>query len=498
MKRNKIFIVWMIFVALALIEGSPVNKDGDADVTDFKELRINDPRINDPQSADEDVCSRMDLINMDGEYDASSNYASDHAAANAFKPQTSNAPWANEGGAFPAKVWIKFRSNVHLNRISFTSRHGSKWNTFLEQAPETFNVIASNDGENWSTLLHVESASFTDASQTNTWDVACNENFFKFVGIEVLQAAGGKRGFTAITNITMWGQAHRDINECEGQYCSENGQCEDGINDYKCICNVGFTGKDCETGATEQQKPKWCGDVAKWCDKKSPELKNAKKMAYETYKELNNARYANIRKQDMWNPEFRRMRKSKVDNLESRYLDASETSRKLSNFCCNTPSAFYDECPEEMKSFYSSYPGLCPKYTATVYVRDHICRERQKFEEPTEQQEPKWCGDVVGWCEAKLTQARENCTKANKEEKNASNVYSKNSQEYIAAYDNFWDAAEKWQKSWNVCCGQSALYDECPKETASFTERHSKLCQCDRKQQKENNWGGFLAAVELH
>jgi len=210
MKRNKIFIVWMIFVALALIEGSPVNKDGDADVTDFKELRINDPRINDPQSADEDVCSRMDLINMDGEYDASSNYASDHAAANAFKPQTSNAPWANEGGAFPAKVWIKFRSNVHLNRISFTSRHGSKWNTFLEQAPETFNVIASNDGENWSTLLHVESASFTDASQTNTWDVACNENFFKFVGIEVLKAAGGKGGWTAITNITMWGQAHRD------------------------------------------------------------------------------------------------------------------------------------------------------------------------------------------------------------------------------------------------------------------------------------------------
>jgi len=236
MKRNKIFIVWMIFVALALIEGSPVNKDGDADVTDFKELRINDPRINDPQSADEDVCSRMDLINMDGEYDASSNYASDHAAANAFKPQTSNAPWANEGGAFPAKVWIKFRSNVHLNRISFTSRHGSKWNTFLEQAPETFNVIASNDGENWSTLLHVESASFTDASQTNTWDVACNENFFKFVGIEVLKAGGGIGGWTAITNITMWGQAHRGGKsltlDClkRGEVCSldtglENGGC---------------------------------------------------------------------------------------------------------------------------------------------------------------------------------------------------------------------------------------------------------------------------------
>jgi len=56
MKRNKIFIVWMIFVALALIEGSPVNEDGDADVTDFKELRINDP-----QSADEDAVKNLDL-----------------------------------------------------------------------------------------------------------------------------------------------------------------------------------------------------------------------------------------------------------------------------------------------------------------------------------------------------------------------------------------------------------------------------------------------------
>merc|ERR1719244_296520 len=148
----------------------------------------------------------MDVINMDGEYGASSTRNSNHAAANAFKPQTGNAPWANGAGAFPAKVWIKFRSNIHLNRISFTSR-----DTYLQQAPETFNIIASNDGENWSTLLHVESASFSAARQTKKFDVACDEMFFKYVGIEVLEAKGGKGGNAAITNITMLGLTRGDL-----------------------------------------------------------------------------------------------------------------------------------------------------------------------------------------------------------------------------------------------------------------------------------------------
>ena len=44
-----------------------------------------------------------------------------------------------------------------------------------------------------------------------------------------------------------------DIDECEGRNCSEQGECQDGIDDYTCNCNNGFTGKDCETGTVASQ-----------------------------------------------------------------------------------------------------------------------------------------------------------------------------------------------------------------------------------------------------
>ena len=38
-----------------------------------------------------------------------------------------------------------------------------------------------------------------------------------------------------------------DIDDCIGQTCSGNGQCNDLINDYECKCTAGFAGRDCET-----------------------------------------------------------------------------------------------------------------------------------------------------------------------------------------------------------------------------------------------------------
>ena len=144
----------------------------------------------------------MDIIKLVGHPGASSTYRDlhyrDHAAINAFKPERL-LPWAN-AGRLPATVWFKFLSNVHLNRISFTSRRGRWW----KQAPETFNIVGSKDGKNWRELLHIESAGFSEGGQTKTWDVACNDAFFQFVGVKVLKSKSG--GSTAITNITMWGQ----------------------------------------------------------------------------------------------------------------------------------------------------------------------------------------------------------------------------------------------------------------------------------------------------
>ena len=39
-----------------------------------------------------------------------------------------------------------------------------------------------------------------------------------------------------------------DINECESRPCMNNGTCIDGLNNYNCQCEAGYTGLNCEIG----------------------------------------------------------------------------------------------------------------------------------------------------------------------------------------------------------------------------------------------------------
>ena len=38
---------------------------------------------------------------------------------------------------------------------------------------------------------------------------------------------------------------HTDIDDCEGVNCND-GQCIDGVDSYRCDCDVGFNGDHCE------------------------------------------------------------------------------------------------------------------------------------------------------------------------------------------------------------------------------------------------------------
>ena len=37
-----------------------------------------------------------------------------------------------------------------------------------------------------------------------------------------------------------------DIDECEGDPCQNGGTCVDGVAEYTCLCQLGYTGHNCE------------------------------------------------------------------------------------------------------------------------------------------------------------------------------------------------------------------------------------------------------------
>ena len=39
-----------------------------------------------------------------------------------------------------------------------------------------------------------------------------------------------------------------DVDECSNKPCENSGVCVDGIDDFTCQCQPGFTGKKCQTG----------------------------------------------------------------------------------------------------------------------------------------------------------------------------------------------------------------------------------------------------------
>merc|ERR1719244_1587077 len=58
----------------------------------------------------------------------------------------------------------------------------------------------------------------------------------------------GINQYSCICNAGFTGNdCETEINQCDGQTCSGHGTCVKGMNDYSCTCSDGYTGKDCET-----------------------------------------------------------------------------------------------------------------------------------------------------------------------------------------------------------------------------------------------------------
>ena len=54
------------------------------------------------------------------------------------------------------------------------------------------------------------------------------------------------RSFTLISRDGCNHVKREMFSSCLGNPCKNGGQCQDGINQYQCLCAVGYTGHDCE------------------------------------------------------------------------------------------------------------------------------------------------------------------------------------------------------------------------------------------------------------
>jgi hypothetical protein len=82
--------------------------------------------------------------------------------------------------------WLKLElpTKIRLSQIVMTAR-----NTSNEQQPEDFQILGSNDNSNWTQLMNVIGASFTQGS-TLTFHVTGNVDHFKYLAIVVTRTKG--------------------------------------------------------------------------------------------------------------------------------------------------------------------------------------------------------------------------------------------------------------------------------------------------------------------
>jgi len=148
----------------------------------------------------------LELVSYNGKAHASSEYAANHNATNAFIPYTSgvNYPWASK--TLPATVWYKFKEPRAVKKIGFTSREQQNKN--WQQAPKTFSIVASNSkncSSNWDELRAVSDSEITRALQAKAWEIPCaSQKAYHCYGLKVTQSIGDNWDLTALSDIKMW------------------------------------------------------------------------------------------------------------------------------------------------------------------------------------------------------------------------------------------------------------------------------------------------------
>ena len=145
----------------------------------------------------------MKAIPYAGTPGATSQYASNHGAASAFKPQgEGDKPYATDGTEGPHTVWYKFEEPHIVAKISLRSRND--WTT-VEQAPEDLTFKGSDDCETWVTLKEVAHAGFTEGGEKREFSIPCSaRSAYRCYGITVSESTSTSYSHVSLADVVMY------------------------------------------------------------------------------------------------------------------------------------------------------------------------------------------------------------------------------------------------------------------------------------------------------
>ena len=113
-------------------------------------------------------------------------------------------PWASAENDFPQYLWFKFEVSHVLTKIGFSTRSDRRDSAAGD--PKKFDVIASQDCNQFNVLLHVEDAAFLEQYQAKAWEIPEEKQApYLCIGIKVHSIKGYyKYQVTAVQNMIMW------------------------------------------------------------------------------------------------------------------------------------------------------------------------------------------------------------------------------------------------------------------------------------------------------
>ena len=127
---------------------------------------------------------KLSSASQDGyEITASSQWDNAHAAFYAFDG-TASTRWASNGTG-TQWVQVKFPTATLCNRALITNRSDG----CLNQSPTAFEIQASNDAENWNTLLSA-TTSWSSLGESQTFDFLSNETAYLYYRIVITANSG--------------------------------------------------------------------------------------------------------------------------------------------------------------------------------------------------------------------------------------------------------------------------------------------------------------------